>query len=109
MSELPNTGAMLLQTLLALGVVVLAIWGVAWVMKRLHAPSRHGPLQVVAEAPLGVRERVVLLQVGDKQVLVGVAPGRVSPIMELAEPVALQPARAPEGFASLFARLRGGR
>ncbi|HVS77076.1 MAG TPA: flagellar biosynthetic protein FliO [Steroidobacteraceae bacterium] len=44
-------------------------------------------LVVLADIPLGPKERAVLLKVGSEQILVGVAPGRVSPLHVLREPI----------------------
>ena len=62
----------LFSLVLVLGVIVLA----AWVLRRLRAPSRlpQGTLRALGAFPLGPRERVVLLQVSETQLLVGVAP-----------------------------------
>jgi flagellar protein FliO/FliZ len=46
-----------------------------------------GVFRVIASLQVGQRERVVVVQVGDRQVLLGVAPGRVGLIQELAEPL----------------------
>jgi flagellar protein FliO/FliZ len=50
--------------------------------------GRFGALNVIGEVRLGPKERAVLLQVGTTQLLVGVAPGQVSALHVLAEPVA---------------------
>ncbi len=50
-------------------------------------------IDVIAEVPLGQKERAVLLQVGTTQILLGVAPGRVNALHVLAEPLEL--AQAP--------------
>jgi flagellar protein FliO/FliZ len=42
-------------------------------------------LRVVASLPVGQRERVVVIQVGASQLLLGVAPGRVALLQELGE------------------------
>ena len=44
-------------------------------------------LDVLADLPLGQKERAVLIRVGTTQILLGVAPGRVSTLHVLAEPV----------------------
>ena len=64
---------------------------------------------------VGQRERVLLIQVGETQLLIGVAPGSVQRIHELPEPIAMTPssgkaARSMEGFAAkLGAALKQGR
>ncbi|WP_293852899.1 flagellar biosynthetic protein FliO [Steroidobacter sp.] len=79
-----------LSLLLVLGVVFAA----AWVTRRLRGFGRfgNGALQVVTEIAVGTKERVVLVQVGKQQLLLGVAPGRVSTLHVLTEPVTPQTA-----------------
>ncbi len=79
----------LVQVTLGLFVVLVAIVIGAWLVRRLgHFPSTpDSDLKVLGGLSMGPRERVVLIQVGKEQVLVGVAPGRVQKIHVLAEPV----------------------
>jgi flagellar protein FliO/FliZ len=74
-----------LSLLLVLGIVFAA----AWVTRRLRGFGKfgNGALHVVTEIAVGTKERVVLVQVGNKQLLLGVAPGRVSTLHVLDEPV----------------------
>ena len=100
-------GGFMLQFLAGLGIVVLCIVGLAWLLKRaggLQASAR-GALRVVDGVALSTRERLVLVQVGDQQVLLGVAPGRVNAVHVLEQPVQTitDGAAATESFA---ARLR---
>ena len=100
-------GSFMLQFLVGLGVVVLCIIGLAWLLKRAGGlqSSAHGALRVIDGVALSTRERLVLVQVGEEQVLLGVAPGRVNRLHVLAEPLQTQDAKAgsENGFA---ARLR---
>jgi len=43
--------------------------------------------KVLTSLALSQRERLVLVQIGDKQVVLGVAPGHVSQVMELDQPL----------------------
>ena len=82
-------GGFMLQFLAGLGVVVLCIVGLAWLLKRaggLQASAR-GALRVIDGVALSTRERLVLVQVGEQQVLLGVAPGRVNAVHVLDQPV----------------------
>lgn len=74
---------------LALLVVLAAIFAVAWLARRIRGiGSKAGSaIDVLADVPLGPKERAVLLKVGTEQVLIGVAPGRVSALHVLREPV----------------------
>jgi flagellar protein FliO/FliZ len=78
---------------LSLLLVLAAVFGAAWVMRRLRGIGKFGggALQIVTEIAVGTKERVVLVQVGNQQLLLGVAPGRVSTLHVLNEPVITQP------------------
>jgi flagellar protein FliO/FliZ len=92
--------------LIVLGVLLL----LATLVRRARGWSTRGPkhLEVLADVPLGAKERAVLLRVGGLQLLLGVAPGRVSALHVLNEPLApLAPAaREPAGTVSFQALLR---
>jgi flagellar protein FliO/FliZ len=84
-AALPDPGASLLQVFLGLGVVIAAIVGGLWVLKRLSAPhgAAAGALRVIAGTSVGPRERVVLLEVEDTWLVVGVAPGQVNALHQM--------------------------
>ncbi|HEU4620522.1 MAG TPA: flagellar biosynthetic protein FliO [Gammaproteobacteria bacterium] len=111
----PDAGATATQLIrLVLGLV--AVLGVlvvaARALPRLGARGFFGgdALRIVAQLPLGQRERVVVLQVGDRQVMLGVAPGRVEMLHVLEEPLPTKAgaplADAPRGW---LARALAGR
>jgi flagellar protein FliO/FliZ len=107
----PATGvAGLGQVTLALCIVLGAIFLCAWFARRMRNISggRAGALSVVADLRLGPKERAVLLQVGPTQLLVGVAPGQITALHVLAEPLAPQAPSAPVSLdgASFKALLR---
>jgi flagellar protein FliO/FliZ len=85
-----------------LGLIVAA----GWFAKRFAiGPSASGTLKVVAGAAVGQRERVVIVEVGDVWMVVGVAPGRVNALHTMprgtvtAQPLVAQPLGASGGFA----------
>lgn len=69
--------------------VVAIIFIVAWMLKRLNLAqqSQGGLLRIIAGLSLGTRDRIVLLQVGKEQILVGLSPGRIEKLHTLAEAV----------------------
>lgn len=75
---------------LALLLVLVAIFALAWLVRRVRGiGSRVGnDIEVIAHVPLGQKERAVLLKVGAHQILLGVAPGRVNALYVLPEPLA---------------------
>lgn len=100
--------------LLALVAVLALIVGLAWLLKRLPAAGLRGTpqLRVVASLVVGQRERVVVVEVGGQQLLLGVTPGGISPLHTLPEPLPGAPAgrAALPPFATLLAnRLRKDR
>jgi flagellar protein FliO/FliZ len=110
-SSVPGTGvAGLGQVTLALCIVLGAIFLCAWFARRMRniGGGRAGAINVIAEVRLGAKERAVLLQVGNTQLLVGVAPGQISALHVLAEPL-VPPAPGIEGisFKSLLRKSLG--
>lgn len=114
-AESPAAGGFL-QMLMGLFAVLAVIAGAAWLVRRLgRLPSGiHGVVRVLGGMSLGARERVVLVQVGETQLLLGVAPGRVQTLHVFAQPVLVPSDRAPAGggfperLAALL-RARGAR
>jgi flagellar protein FliO/FliZ len=103
----PTAGG-LAQVTFALLIVLVAIFAVAWVARRMRGfNNRVGDaLDVLADIPLGQKERAVLLKVGQKQILVGVAPGRVNTLHVLEEPLDLKkPTAGPNDTRPSFKQL----
>jgi flagellar protein FliO/FliZ len=69
-----------LQVVLSLLLVLAAIVLVAWLLKRLNLPQNApgSALKVVSGVAVGQRERIVLVEVNDTWLVVGVAPGQVT-------------------------------
>ena len=78
-----------LQMILALAFIVGLIFAVAWLMRRMgNLPtSSRGALKVLTGISIGQRERVVLMQAGKTQLLLGVAPGQIRTLHVFDEPV----------------------
>jgi len=88
------------ELVLGLFAVIALILVLAWVVKRANVlPGQRAGMQVVAVLPLGQRERAVLVQVGEQQLLLGVCPSQVS-LLERFETPVIEPRRAPEGAFS---------
>ncbi|RFA28609.1 flagellar biosynthetic protein FliO [Alkalilimnicola ehrlichii] len=91
--------------------VILFILGLSWALRRFGGFSGYagGKIKALASIPVGNRERVVLVQVGKQQLLIGVAPGRVQTLLVLDEPVTDADAEKPRsasGGGSFAERLR---
>ena len=85
----PDVAGNLIQTTLGLLVVLAVIIIAAWAFKRFgnFQSGMQGKIKIVGGVSLGARERVVLLQIGEKQLVVGVAPGNIQTLHVLDEPL----------------------
>lgn len=103
-----------LQVLFGLAIVLLVMWGCARLLKRYSGArgSAAGALRVLGGVAVGQRERVVMVEVGETWLIVGVAPGRVNAlhVMPRLADAPQAPAPAPAGgFAASLARFTGRR
>lgn len=98
--EMPGT-EYLLQLILSLLVVVAAIVVVAWILRRVlrMQGSAAGNIRILAGLSLGSRERIVVVEAGDTQLLLGVAPGRVVSLHVFDKPVFAEPKQTTSKFA----------
>ncbi len=94
-----------LQMILGLFGVVAFIFAIAWLTKRMGAlnPSGSGNLKVVAGLNVGHREKIIVVQVMGKQLLVGVTQTNIQLLSELEEPIS---ETAPPSFGSFQEKLQ---
>lgn len=85
----PDVGTGIVQVTMGLFVVLLIIAAAAWFARRFgqFQSTAGGALRIIGGLHLGARERLVVVQVGDQQLLIGVAPGRVSKLHVLSNPL----------------------
>lgn len=76
-----------LQATIALGLIVGLLLGLAWLARKLSASKGFGQggMKVVGGVALGPRERIVLLEVGDEWLVVGIVPGQIRTLHRLAK------------------------
>ncbi|HCT6272400.1 TPA: flagellar biosynthetic protein FliO [Pseudomonas aeruginosa] len=86
-----GAAAQLAQLVLGLGLVIGLIFLLAWLVRRVQQAGPRGNrlIRTLASQPLGPRDRLVLVQVGEEQILLGLTPGRITPLHVLKEPVHL--------------------
>jgi len=82
----------IIQMMVGLMVVLVIIMGAAWLLRRMRGMTgaRNASLKVISGLSIGAKERLVLIEVGKEQVLLGVSPGRVQTLHVLEEPVTLE-------------------
>ena len=80
-----------LQMLFGLILVLGIIFGMAWFIRRMGSfqQASHGSLRILGGLSVGQRERIVLLQVGEQQLLIGLAPGQIRTLHVLEQNVAV--------------------
>ena len=68
-----------LQVVVALGVTLATIWGLSRVAlkKSWHRSFKQQQIKVLDSVALGSRERVILIELDDHQVLIGSTPGQL--------------------------------
>ncbi len=98
------TGDYLLQVIGSFVVVILLLVGVLVLLRRFNGVSSQmsGNMRVISSVGVGQRERVVLLQVGEEQILVGVGPGNVRKIHAFDEPVVEPSASTTPSFSDVW-------
>ena len=105
-----SMGGQLFQLLLGLLLVIGLIFVLAWVMRRVQrvGPNSGQVIELIGSRALGPRDRLMLVQVGQEQILLGITPGRITPLHVLKEPVQV-PAReqATPEFAQQLMKLMG--
>jgi len=95
----------MLQVFLGLLVVLAVVAATAWLLRRfsLGQHAVGGAVRVVGGVALGPRERMVLVEIGETWLVLGVAPGQVSALHTMARPADAHSGSAPpieQGFAA---------
>ena len=85
----PLSVSSLAQLTLSLLLIVALIVAISWVLKRfrLAGPRGRGEIAVLDQLTIGPRERVLLVRVGDRQVLIGVGAAGMIGLTPLETPI----------------------
>ncbi|MBI6631095.1 flagellar biosynthetic protein FliO [Pseudomonas paralactis] len=105
-----SVGGQLTQLVLGLLLVIGLIFVLAWLMRRVQriGPGNGQVIELVGSRALGPRDRLVLVQVGEEQILLGITPGRITPLHVLKNPVdAAKTETATPEFAQRLMELLG--
>lgn len=103
------TGDYLLQVVGSFAVVILLLISVLVLLRRFNGVSSQmsGNMRVLSSVGVGQRERVVLVQVGEDQILVGVGPGNVRKIHAFDKPVVTPLASNSHNFSDVWKAAMG--
>lgn len=88
-SRVPETSSLLLQTLLGLTVVVCMIFAMGWLARRMNLTGlqRNQHCRILATMPVSAREKVILVDIAGQQLVLGIAPGRITTLHAFDKPV----------------------
>lgn len=82
-----NASSMILSLLMVLALIIIS----ALVLKRFNLTQQSSnQLKVVASLSLGAKERVVVVQIGEQQLVLGVSPQQISLLKNLETPIDIQ-------------------
>ena len=95
-----------LQWMLGLIVVLAIFGGLVRVLRKVGRFSfdSRSQLAVISGISIGMREKLVLVKVGEKQLLLGVTPGRVDKLLELEGDERLFQTQGDTGDSGMFAK-----
>ncbi|MEN4827436.1 flagellar biosynthetic protein FliO [Pseudomonas sp. P39-UII1] len=106
-----SLGGQLAQMVFGLLLVVGLIFFLAWLLRRMQgaAPKGGQVIEIVGSRALGPRDRLLLVQVGKEQILIGHTPGSIEALHVMAEPVevAASARQATPEFAQRLMELMG--
>jgi flagellar protein FliO/FliZ len=91
----------LAQLTLSLIAIVALILAIGWVLKRfkLNAPRGSVDSEILDQLSVGARERVLLIRIGEAQVLLGVGASGIVALTPLSAPIALEVSGRAPAFA----------
>jgi flagellar protein FliO/FliZ len=106
-ANVPSQAGNLMQVLFGL-IAVLALMAVAaWLLRRFNVSKGLGGanIRIIGGVSVGNRERVVVVEVADQWIVVGVAPGSVNALttMPRQEAIADETAAPAKSFSSWLA------
>lgn len=96
-----NGVSSLLNVFVGLLFILGLILALAWFVKRIGQGgiTANNHLRIVASLPLGTRERLALVDVGGKQILLGLTPQNINTLHVFDEPVIDSASAEPSEFA----------
>ena len=85
----PMSMSSIVSVVLGMVVILLLIFVMAWAVKKMHLTpqSRHQLINILSAVSVGQRERIALVQVGEEQFVVGIAPGRIQTLHSMQQAV----------------------
>ncbi|MFD2229930.1 flagellar biosynthetic protein FliO [Alkalimarinus sediminis] len=91
-----------LKAILGLIAVVALIFAIAWFVKRFTglAVSNQQQMRIISAIPVGTKERIALIEVAEKQLLVGITQHNINLLHSFEEPVVNKNDKTAVDFSS---------
>lgn len=101
-----STGALATQVFLGLILVLALMFILAWLAKRMRlvpgSMGNNGAIRTLAVVSLGQREKLLLVQVGEEQLLLGVTNQQITCLHELKKPLEVNAKNSQPAFAQFM-------
>lgn len=101
-----TTGQLAIQVFIGLMVVLSLMFALAWLARRMRlVPGSLGSqeaIRTLAVLSLSNREKLLLVQVGDEQLLLGVTSQQITRLHELKTPIDLKATTSKPAFAQFM-------
>ena len=91
--------------LIFLVLIILLIIALAWALSRLKGQGfvqSNGNIRVLESQTLGMKEKIAVIQVGHKQMVVGITPQQITHLADLDEPLEQSPQTGNVSFSELL-------
>lgn len=88
-----STTSQLANLIGGLALILALIYGLSWFVKRFAQGGfmQNSSIKMLSSMPLGTRERLMLVEVGGKQILLGVTAAQINSLHVFDEPVVQSP------------------
>ncbi len=84
-----TSASSIMSVFLSLLVVIAIIFAIAFIMRRFNvAQAGNGKMRVVASMMAGSKEKIMVIQVGEEQHLLGITTHSINHLAKLDEPIA---------------------
>lgn len=101
-ANVPSLSSWLLSSLMVIGLIL--VLGFLLKKSKLATAMGGGQMRVIASLPVGYKEKLLVVKVGEQQLLVGVTPQQVNFLYRLEEPL---DENQPQAFSQQLGKLMG--
>ena len=98
----PSLSSWLLSSLMVIGLIL--VLGFLLKKSKLATAMGGGQMRVIASLPVGYKEKLLVVKVGEQQLLVGVTPQQVNFLYRLEQPL---DENQPQAFSQQLGKLMG--